>query len=92
MLGDNSHIWPTYIVAAELDVLRDEAFAYAKQLESHGVAVKTYTVYGAPHGFIHFMSVHQGLGQETHHIINGFSSFVREVISTQELVAAWITE
>lgn len=88
MLGDNSHICPTYIVAAELDVLRDEAFAYAKQLESHGVAVETYTVYGAPHGFIHFMSVHQGLGQETHHIINGFSSFVREVISTQELVAA----
>lgn len=88
MLGDNRHVCPTYIVAAELDVLRDEAFAYAKQLEGYGVAVQTYTVYGAPHGFIHLMSVHQRLEEETHHIINGFARFVREVISTQDVLAA----
>ena len=88
MLGDNSKVCPTYIVASELDVLRDEAFAYAKQLRGYGIATKTYTVLGAPHGFIHFMSVHQGLGQETSDIIHGFSSFVREVISTQSQLAA----
>ena len=88
MLGDNRHICPTYVVAAELDVLRDEAFAYAKQLEDYGRAVQTYTVYGAPHGFIHFMSVHQGLEQQTNHIIHGFAGFVRDVISTQNLLAA----
>ena len=88
MLGDNRHICPTYVVAAELDVLRDEAFAYAKQLEDYGRAVQTYTVYGAPHGFIHFMSVHQGLEQETNHIIHSFAGFVRDVISTQNLLAA----
>lgn len=88
MLGDNSQVCPTYVVAAELDVLRDEAFAYAKQLESYGIAIQTYTVYGAPHGFIHFMSVHQRLGEEVHYIIDDFASFVREVISTQSLLAA----
>lgn len=88
MLGDNSQVCPTYIVASELDVLRDEAFAYAKQLKSHGIPVETYTVLGAPHGFIHFMSVHQGLGQETNDIIDGFAVFVRDLIHTQSQLAA----
>ena len=88
MLGDNRQICPTYVVAAELDVLRDEAFAYASQLKDYGVVVQTYTVVGAPHGFIHFMSVHEALEQETKHIINGFARFVREVIRTQALLAA----
>ena len=88
MLGDNRQICPTYVVAAELDVLRDEAFAYANQLKDYGLVVQTYTVVGAPHGFIHFMSVHEALEQETKHIINGFAIFVREVIRTQALLAA----
>ena len=88
MLGDNSQVCPTYVVAAELDVLRDEAFAYAKQLRSHDIEVKTHTVLGAPHGFVNLMSVHQGLEQETNHIIHGFAGFVRDVISTQNLLAA----
>ena len=88
MLGDNRHVCPSYIVAAELDVLRDEAFAYANQLKSYGVAVQTHTVLGAPHGFIHFMSVHQRLGQETQHIITGFASFVHEIIKTRALLSA----
>lgn len=88
MLGDNSKVCPTYIVAAELDVLRDEAFAYAKQLTGYGVFVETQTILGAPHGFIHFMSVHQGLGQETKNIINGFGGFVREVINTRSQLVA----
>lgn len=88
MLGDNRYVCPSYVVAAELDVLRDEAFAYADQLKSHGIAVQTHTVLGAPHGFIHFMSVHQRLGQETQHIITGFASFVREIIKTRALLSA----
>ncbi|GAF61827.1 lipase-esterase [Psychrobacter sp. JCM 18903] len=88
MLGDNSKVCPTYIVAAELDVLRDEAFAYAKQLKVHGVAVETHTILGTPHGFIHFMSIHQGIGQKTGDIIKGFTSFVRDVINTQSQLAA----
>ena len=88
MLGDNSKVCPTYTVAAELDVLRDEAFAYTKQLKAHGVPVETYTVLGAPHGFIHFMSIHQGIGQETGTIIEGFASFVRDVINTESQLAA----
>ena len=88
MLGDNRHVCPSYIVAAELDVLRDEAFAYANQLKSYGVAVQTHTVLGAPHGFIHFMSVHQRLEQETQHIITGFASFVHEIIKTRALLSA----
>ncbi|MGP4952227.1 alpha/beta hydrolase [Psychrobacter sp. T6-1] len=88
MIGDNSRVCPTYVVASELDVLRDEAFAYAKQLESFGIATQTYTVLGAPHGFIHLMSVHQGIAKETHDIIKGFAQFVSEVISTQAKLAA----
>ena len=88
MLGDNRHVCPSYIVAAELDVLRDEAFAYASQLKNYGIAVQTHTVLGAPHGFIHFMSVHKRLGQETQHIITGFASFVREIIKTRALLSA----
>lgn len=88
MLGDNRHVCPSYVVAAELDVLRDEAFAYASQLKNYGIVVQTHTVLGAPHGFIHFMSVHQRLGQETQHIITGFASFVREIIKTRALLSA----
>jgi acetyl esterase len=88
MLGDNRHVCPSYVVAAELDVLRDEAFAYANQLKSYGIAVQTHTVLGAPHGFIHFMSVHQRLGQETQYIITGYANFVREIIKTRALLSA----
>ena len=88
MIGDNQHVCPSYVVAAELDVLRDEAFAYASQLKNYGIAVQTHTVLGAPHGFIHFMSVHERLGQETQDIILGFASFVREIIKTRALLSA----
>ena len=88
MLGDNRQVCPTYIVASELDVLRDEAFAYAKQLTGYGVFVETQTILGAPHGFIHFMSIHQGLGQHTINIIKGFDKFVSDIIDTQAKIAA----
>lgn len=88
MLGDNKHLCPTYIVAAELDILRDEAFAYINQLRDHGITVQTHTVLGAPHGFIHFMSVHQGLEEETRYIIDDFASFVREVLNAKKVLAA----
>ena len=88
MTSDNSQVCATYIVAAELDVLRDQAFAYAKQLQSHGVTVKIHTVLGAPHGFLHFMSVHQGLEQQTDYIIQQFASFVYQLLSVQKTQAA----
>ena len=88
MLGDNRQVCPTYVVASELDVLRDEAFAYAAQLKSYGIVVQTRIVLGAPHGFIHLMSVHQGIGKETNAIINDFACFVRDIISNQTLLAA----
>ena len=75
-------------MASELDVLRDEAFAYAKQLTGYGVFVETQTILGAPHGFIHFMSIHQGLGQHTINIIKGFDKFVGDIIDTQAKIAA----
>ena len=85
MTGNNEKVCPTFIVAAELDVLRDQAFAYAKQLTDYGVAVQIQTILGAPHGFIHFMSVHKGLEQETYHIIKAFEQFVYQVLSTQKM-------
>lgn len=88
MIGDNSKVCPTYIVVSELDVLRDEAFAYAGQLKAAEIAVETYTVLGAPHGFMHLMSVHSGLGQETQYIINDFARFVGEIINAESLLVA----
>lgn len=88
MYGDSEQICPTYMVAAELDILHDQAYAYAKQLHSHGVHVHSYTVLGAPHGFIHLMSVHQGLGQETEYIINDFANFVSDIIRSKSQLAA----
>lgn len=82
MYGDNHHMCPSYIVAAELDVLRDEALAYAKQLQAYGIKVKVHTVLGAPHGFIHLISTHQALGRETNYVINEFETFVRQLLST----------
>lgn len=88
MLGDNSQVCPTYIVASELDVLRDEAFAYAEQLRVAGIAVETYTVVGAPHGFMHLMSIHKGLERETRFIIKDFARFVKEIISAESILVA----
>ncbi len=79
--GDNTQVCPSYIVAAELDILRDEALAYAKQLQDNGINVQTHTVLGAPHGFIDLMSVHRGAGRETYNIIDKFAIFVRQIIN-----------
>lgn len=82
MHGDHTKMCPSYIVAAELDILRDEGLAYAKVLKDNGINVQTHTVLGAPHGFIHLMSVHQGMGRETDYIIDEFATFVRQIIGT----------
>lgn len=83
MNGDNSNICPSYIVTAELDILRDEALAYAERLQNNGTQVETYTVLGAPHGFINLIGVHQGLNTETSHIISQFAKFVRKLLTTE---------
>jgi acetyl esterase len=42
---------PAYIVAAELDALRDEAISYARRLLAAGVSVELHLVPGLPHAF-----------------------------------------
>ena len=79
--GNHAHMCPSYIVVAELDILRDEALVYADQLLDNSIATKTYTVLGAPHGFIHLMSIHKGIGHETAYIIDEFANFVRQLLT-----------
>lgn len=83
MHGDNTQMCPSYIVVAELDILRDEALVYAKQLQDYGINVQTHTVLGVPHGFMNLMSVHQGMGREMDNIIHKFAIFVRQIIGTE---------
>lgn len=83
MNGDNTDMCPSYIVVAELDILRDEATAYAKLLQDSDISVQSYTVLGAPHGFINLLSVHKGIGTETTHIINEFAKFVQDLLTTK---------
>ncbi len=79
--GDNSRICPSYIIAAELDILRDEALAYAERLKDEKANVQVYTVLGAPHGFINLLSVHEGIHRETKHIISEFDKFVKGLLN-----------
>lgn len=48
---DFSNLPRTYIEAAEIDVLHDEAIAYAENLRTAGVEVEIYEVPGGYHGF-----------------------------------------
>ena len=48
---DFSNLPRTYIEAAEIDVLHDEAIAYAETLKAAGVTVEVYEVPGGYHGF-----------------------------------------
>lgn len=79
MYGDNQQMCPTYLVTAELDILRDEGLAYAEQLQKGGIEVVIQTVLGAPHGFIHLMSVHQEMGEQTRALIDTFARFVQQL-------------
>lgn len=78
MNGDISGICPAHIVVAELDLLRDEGLAYANKLIQAGIPTQTHTVMGAPHAFLHMMSVHAGVGAEVDHLIEAFESFVND--------------
>lgn len=53
--GNLKHLPPAFILTAEFDPLRDEGFAYAKQLEIHGVAVKLKN-YPTIHAFLSLAS------------------------------------
>ncbi len=82
--GNSTNMCPSYIVAAELDILRDEALDYAEQLKAKGYLVKVHTVLGAPHGFIHLMSIHNGLNHEVNHIIGDFAKWVYTLCQTAD--------
>lgn len=51
MANDLHGLPPTYIEAAEMDTLHDEALAYAEKLQESGVEVELRTVPGAYHGY-----------------------------------------
>lgn len=76
MAGNNSKLCPSFLVAAEFDMLRDEAVAYANQLSDFGVKTQLRIVKGAPHGFVHLASVHRGLHRQTCAVIDEFIDFV----------------
>ena len=80
MHGACEDLCPALIVIAELDLLKDEGLAYAKKLQECGNEVEIYRVKKAPHGFLHFMSVHQGMQQETTQMIEKMRSFVRALV------------
>ncbi|MCB9945891.1 MAG: alpha/beta hydrolase [Geminicoccaceae bacterium] len=52
MLGDLAGLPPTWLVAAELDVLRDDTLSMARRLESAGVRTQLRVEKGVTHGFI----------------------------------------
>ena len=80
MQGRCEDLCASLIVIAELDLLKDEGLAYAKKLQDCGTAVETYRVKQAPHGFIHFMSVHRGMQQKTAQMIEKMRSFVTPLL------------
>jgi acetyl esterase/lipase len=49
---DLTELPPTYVMAAQLDVLRDENIAYAQRLMQAGVPVELHVHPGAMHGFV----------------------------------------
>lgn len=51
MANDLHGLPPTYIEAAEVDILCDEALAFAEKLRNSGVEVEMYTITGAFHGY-----------------------------------------
>lgn len=51
MANDLHGLPPSYVEAAEMDTLRDEALAFAEKMEKCGVEVESCTVAGAYHGY-----------------------------------------
>lgn len=81
MHGYCKNLCPALSVIAELDLLKDEGLAYAKKLQDCGTEVEIYRVKRAPHGFLHFMSVHQGMQQETTQLIAKMRNFVSPLLT-----------
>ena len=81
MHGYCENLCPALSVIAELDLLKDEGLAYAKKLQECGTEVEIYRVKQAPHGFLHFMSVHKGMRQETTQMIAKMRSFVSPLLT-----------
>ncbi len=65
--GDLTDLPQTYVEAAEMDTLCDQAIAYAEKLQNAGVAVTLRTIPGAYHGF-------EG---------NGQNAYVREILNVR---------
>lgn len=71
MATDFSNQPSTLMMTAELDLLRDEAEAYALKLREAGNAVRIHRVGGAIHGFIQLPKFAKAL-RESYDVINDF--------------------
>lgn len=78
MQGNIDGHCPSYVMVAELDMLHDEGLAYAQLLQDAGIPVHTQTVLGAPHGFLHILSVHQGVKTALHDGIDDFVQLLKK--------------
>lgn len=54
LASDMSHVPPTVMINAELDVLRDEGLAYAARIRAAGQDVQTFMADGLIHGMVNF--------------------------------------
>jgi acetyl esterase len=68
---------PTYIAAAEHDVLRDDALRYARALEAAGVAVTLDRYDDMPHGFLRWA----GAVDRARELIRAIGEFTRGAIA-----------
>lgn len=79
ILGELDGIAPAYIVTAELDILMDEAEAYAHKLRAHNIKTYSERMNGLPHGFLHLMNIHPLSKTTCIHMAKEFKQFVAEL-------------
>lgn len=70
---------PTYLFAAEFDVLRDESFLLAARLKQVGVQVKMTHRVAEEHGFLNFISIDNTVREE----VANFTSFFNQTLLIQ---------
>lgn len=79
LLGDLEGVAPACVITAEIDLLVDEAEAYAHKLRKSGVKTVSERIHGLPHGFINMMNVHSQCRLASIKIAQDFSAFAQEI-------------